>query len=147
MLWVASRSVIEGAVTVGSLWVFVTYMQAIYQLMNQIMFVFGPFQDAVVGVGRAFQVLDTAPDITERPGAVDLAPFHRELRLEAAALMHEGGRVALDGVDIVVRHGEKVALVGETGSGKTSVLNLLPRLYDVTAGRVTSTASTCATSP
>ena len=137
VLWMASRSVIEGAVTVGSLWVFVTYMQAIYQLMNQVMFVFGPFQDAVVGVGRAFQVLDTAPDITERPGAVDLAPFHRELRLEAAALIHEGGSVALDGVDIVVRHGEKVALVGETGSGKTSVLNLLPRLYDVTAGRVT----------
>ena len=51
--------------------------------------------------------------------------------------MHDGGRVALDGVDIVVRRGEKVALVGETGSGKTSVLNLLPRLYDVTAGRVT----------
>ena len=137
VLWMASRSVIEGAVTVGSLWVFVTYMQAIYQLMNQVMFVFGPFQDAVVGVGRAFQVLDTEPDITERSGAVDLAPFHRELRLEAAALIHEGGRVALDGVDIVVRHGEKVALVGETGSGKTSVLNLLPRLYDVTAGRVT----------
>jgi len=101
------------------------------------MFVFGPFQDAVVGVGRAFQVLDTEPDITERPGAVDLAPFHRELRLEAAALVHEGGRVALDSVDIEVRHGEKVALVGETGSGKTSVLNVLPRLYDVTAGRVT----------
>ncbi len=137
VLWMASRSVIEGAVTVGSLWVFVTYMQAIYQLMNQVMFVFGPFQDAVVGVGRAFQVLDTAPDITERPGAVDLAPFHQELRLEAAALIHEGGSVALDGVDIMVRHGEKVALVGETGSGKTSVLNLLPRLYDVTAGRVT----------
>ena len=75
VLWMASRSVIEGAVTVGSLWVFVTYMQAIYQLMNQVMFVFGPFQDAVVGVGRAFQVLDTEPDITERPGALDLAPF------------------------------------------------------------------------
>ena len=133
----ASRSVIDGTVTVGSLWVFVTYMQAIYQLMNQVMFVFGPFQDAVVGVGRAFQVLDTEPDITERPGAVALAPFQRELRLDGASLVHDGGQVALDGVDIVVRRGEKVALVGETGSGKTSVLNLLPRLYDVTAGRVT----------
>ena len=137
VLWMASRSVIEGTVTVGSLWVFVTYMQAIYQLMNQVMFVFGPFQDAVVGVGRAFQVLDTEPDITERPGATALAPFERELRLDSASLVHDGGQVALDGVDIVVRCGEKVALVGETGSGKTSVLNLLPRLYDVTAGRVT----------
>jgi ABC-type multidrug transport system fused ATPase/permease subunit len=137
ILWAASRRVIDGAVTVGSLWVFVTYMQAIYQLMNQIMFVFGPFQDAVIGVGRAFQVLDTKPDIAERPDATELAPFQHALRLEAASLVHEDDRVALDGVDIEVRRGEKIALVGETGSGKTSVLNLVPRLYDVTAGRVT----------
>ncbi len=137
VLWMASRSVIDGAVTVGDLWVFVTYMQAIYQSMNQVMFVFGPFQDAVVGVGRAFQVLDTEPDIKERPGAPDLAPFGHQLRLEDASLVHDGGRGALCGVDLVVHRGEKLALVGETGSGKTSVLNLLPRLYDVTGGRVT----------
>jgi ABC-type multidrug transport system fused ATPase/permease subunit len=137
VLWAASRRVVDGSVTVGSLWVFVTYMQAIYQLMNQIMFVFGPFQDAVVGVGRAFQVLDTVPDIQERPGATALAPFETEVRFEGVTLVHEEGRVALDGVDLVVRRGEKVALVGETGSGKTSVLNLIPRLYDATDGRVT----------
>lgn len=137
VLWAASRRVIDGTVTVGSLWVFVTYMQAIYQLMNQIMFVFGPFQDAVVGVGRAFQVLDTVPDIAESPGAVELAPFAHEVRLEAVELVHEEGRRALDGADLLVGRGEKVALVGETGSGKTSVLNLIPRLYDVTGGRVT----------
>lgn len=137
VLWAASRRVISGEVTVGSLWVFVTYMQAIYQLMNQIMFVFGPFQDAVVGVGRAFQVLDTEPDITERPGAAALAPFAGEIRLAGASLVHDEGRMALDSVDLVVRRGEKVALVGETGSGKTSVLNLIPRLYDVTSGMVT----------
>ncbi len=137
VLWLASRRVIDGTVTVGDLWVFVTYMSAIYQLMNQVMFVFGPFQDAVVGVGRTFQVLDTKPDITEPPDAIDLPPFRHELRLEDASLVHEGDRVALDHVDLVVHHGEKVALVGETGSGKTSVLNLLPRLYDVTGGRVT----------
>ncbi len=137
VLWAASRRVISGEVTVGSLWVFVTYMQAIYQLMNQIMFVFGPFQDAVVGVGRAFQVLDTVPDITEKPGAEKLRPFASEIRLTGVGLVHDEGRVALDGLDLVVRRGEKVALVGETGSGKTSVLNLVPRLYDVTSGALT----------
>jgi subfamily B ATP-binding cassette protein MsbA len=137
VLWAASRRVISGEVTVGSLWVFVTYMQAIYQLMNQIMFVFGPFQDAVVGVGRAFQVLDTVPDITEKPGAEKLRPFASEIRLSGVGLVHDEGRVALDGLDLVVRRGEKVALVGETGSGKTSVLNLVPRLYDVTSGALT----------
>jgi len=137
VLWAASRRVISGEVTVGSLWVFVTYMQAIYQLMNQIMFVFGPFQDAVVGVGRAFQVLDTVPDITEKPDAEMLRPFASEIRLSSVGLVHDEGRVALDGLDLVVHRGEKVALVGETGSGKTSVLNLIPRLYDVTSGALT----------
>lgn len=137
VIYVATLRVINGDVTVGALFVFLTYMQAIYQSMNQIMFVFGPFQDAVVGVGRTFQVLDTPADITEREGALDLPGFSGEIRLESVRLDHEDGRVALAGVDLVIRRGEKVALVGQTGAGKTSVLHLIPRLHDVTGGRVT----------
>ncbi|HET6809937.1 MAG TPA: ABC transporter ATP-binding protein [Acidimicrobiales bacterium] len=137
VIYVATLRVINGAVTVGALFVFLTYMQAIYQSMNQIMFVFGPFQDAVVGVGRTFQVLDTPADITEREGALDIPGFSGEIRLESVRLDHEDGRVALAGVDLVIRRGEKVALVGQTGAGKTSVLHLIPRLHDVTGGRVT----------
>jgi subfamily B ATP-binding cassette protein MsbA len=136
VIWVATARVLDKALTVGALFVFLTYMQAIYQSMNQIMFVFGPFQDAVVGVGRAFQVLDTKPDITERPGAVELPGFVDAICFEGVQLAYDGDRVALDNVDLTVRRGEKVALVGETGAGKTSVLNLIPRLHDVTAGRV-----------
>ena len=137
VIYVATLRVINGDVTVGALFVFLTYMQAIYQSMNQIMFVFGPFQDAVVGVGRTFQVLDTPADITEREGAVDIPGFSEEIRLESVRLDHEDGRVALGGVDLVIRRGEKVALVGQTGAGKTSVLHLIPRLHDATGGRVT----------
>jgi ABC-type multidrug transport system fused ATPase/permease subunit len=137
VIYVATLRVINGNVTVGALFVFLTYMQAIYQSMNQIMFVFGPFQDAVVGVGRTFQVLDTPADITEREGALDIPGFSGEIRLESVRLDHEDGRVALAGVDLAIRRGEKVALVGQTGAGKTSVLHLIPRLHDVTRGRVT----------
>ena len=137
VIYVATLRVINGDVTVGALFVFLTYMQAIYQSMNQIMFVFGPFQDAVVGVGRTFQVLDTPADITEREGALDIPGFSDEIRLESVRLDHEDGRVALAGVDLVIRRGEKVALVGQTGAGKTSVLHLIPRLHDVTGGSVT----------
>jgi ABC-type multidrug transport system fused ATPase/permease subunit len=137
VIYGATLRVIHGDVTVGALFVFLTYMQAIYQSMNQIMFVFGPFQDAVVGVGRTFQVLDTPADITERQGALDIPGFSAAIRLEEVRLDHEDGRVALAGVGLVIRRGEKVALVGQTGAGKTSVLHLLPRLHDVTGGRVT----------
>ena len=137
VIWVATARVIDGALTVGALFVFLNYMQAIYQSMNQIMFVFGPFQDAVVGVGRTFQILDTPPDITEPEDAVEIPGFTRDIRFDGVILDHDDGRRAIDGVDLVINRGEKVALVGETGAGKTSVLHLIPRLHDVTGGRVT----------
>jgi ATP-binding cassette, subfamily B, bacterial len=136
VLLVAADQVISGALTVGSVWVFVSYMQSLYQMMNEIMFVYGPFQDAVVGVGRAFQVLDQTPDIKESPNAIAKGSFEDAVRFRDVRLEYEPGRPVLRGVDFSARKGEKVAIVGETGSGKTTILNLIPRLYDVTAGSV-----------
>jgi ATP-binding cassette subfamily B protein/subfamily B ATP-binding cassette protein MsbA len=136
VLFVASDQVLDGALTVGSLWVFVSYMQALYQMMNEIMFVYGPFQDAVVGVGRVFQVLDQTSDIKESPDAVDKPTFDRSLRFRDVRISYDSGREVLRGVDFEVRRGEKVAIVGETGSGKTTILNLIPRLYDASQGAV-----------
>jgi len=136
VLFFAADRVISGALTVGSVWVFVSYMQSLYQMMNEIMFVYGPFQDAVVGVGRAFQVLDETPDIKESPNAVEKSSFDGAVRFRDARLEYEPGRPVLRGVELEVRKGEKIAIVGETGSGKTTILNLMPRLYDVTAGVV-----------
>jgi ABC-type multidrug transport system fused ATPase/permease subunit len=136
VLLVASDRVISGALTVGSVWVFVSYMQSLYQMMNEIMFVYGPFQDAVVGVGRAFQVLDEKPDIMESPNAVEKPSFDGAIRFRDVRMQYDNGRDVLRGVDIEVRKGEKVAIVGETGSGKTTILNLIPRLYDVVEGSI-----------
>ena len=136
VLLFAADQVISGALTVGSVWVFVSYMQSLYQMMNEIMFVYGPFQDAVVGVGRAFQVLDQTPDIKESPNAIAKGSFEDAVRFRDVRLEYEAGRPVLRGLNFAVRKGEKVAIVGETGSGKTTILNLIPRLYDVTDGSV-----------
>lgn len=136
VLLFASQRVLTGAVTVGSLWIFMSYMQSIYQMMNQIMFVYGPFQDAVVGVGRAFQVLDQTSDIQESPDAADKPSLERSVALCDVALEYDRGQPVLRGIDIYTGKGEQVAIVGETGSGKTSILNLIPRLYDATSGIV-----------
>ena len=136
VLFVASQRVVAGSLTVGSLWVFVSYMQALYQMMNEMMFVYGPFQDAIVGVGRVFQVLDQTSDIKEAPDAADKPTFERSLRFQEVRLSYDSSREVLCGVDFEVLRGEKVAIVGETGSGKTTVLNLIPRLYDVSEGSV-----------
>ena len=136
VLLVASYRVVDGPLTVGSLWVFVSYMQSLYQMMNQIMFVYGPFQDAVVGVGRAFEVLDQVSDIREAPDAIAKPSFERSVRFLDVGMEYEPGRPVLRSVDLEVRKGEKIAIVGETGSGKTTILTLIPRLYDVTGGAV-----------
>src|SRR5204863_2421300 len=84
-----------------------------------------------------FQILDTPPDITEPAHPIELPSFTKEIRFEAVRLEHDDGRSALASIDLVIDRGEKVALVGETGAGKTSVLHLIPRLHDVTTGRQT----------
>ncbi len=136
VLLFAAYRVVDGPLTVGALWVFVTYMQSIYQMMNQIMFVYGPFQDAVVGVGRAFQVLDETPDIREAPDAVEKPALERGVAFRQVRFEYDAGRPVLERIDFEARKGEKIAIVGETGSGKTTILNLMPRLYDVTGGSV-----------
>jgi ATP-binding cassette, subfamily B, bacterial len=136
VLLVASDRVLAGVLTVGSLWIFVSYMQSLYQMMNEIMFVYGPFQDAVVGVGRVFQALDEEADIVEAPDAVTKPSFDRAIRFRDVTFAYEPGRPVLRGIDFEVGKGETVAIVGETGSGKTTLLNVIPRLYDATGGAV-----------
>lgn len=136
ILVLASRRVITGTLTIGSLWVFVSYMQSIYNMMNQIMFVYGPFQDAVVGVGRAFQVLDEIPEIQEAHDAVDKLQFTTSVCFRNVTFSYDPERVVLRDLDLEIVKSEKVAIVGETGSGKTTILSLIPRLYDVNEGAI-----------
>jgi len=137
VLFTATNRVITGAVTVGALWIFITYMQRIYDVLQQNMNLFGILQDSVVGVGRAFQILDTSPAITDRAGAVAIDGVEQGISFESVELAYDDDSTpALSAVSLEVTKGEKVALVGATGSGKTSILNLIPRLYETTGGAV-----------
>ncbi|MGI9594714.1 MAG: ABC transporter ATP-binding protein [Acidimicrobiales bacterium] len=137
VLYVAANRVIAGAVTVGALWIFINYMQRIYDVLQQNMNLFGMLQDSVVGVGRAFQILDTEPAITDSPGAVAIDGVRQGITFDGVGLSYEAAaQPVLRGVALGVARGEKIALVGPTGSGKTSILNLIPRLYETSSGAV-----------
>ncbi len=137
VLFTAANRVISGAVTVGALWIFINYMQRIYDVLQQNMNLFGLLQDSVVGVGRAFQILDTPPAITDRPDAIAIDGVAQGITFENVDLTYETDKgPVLSDVSIEVARGEKIALVGATGSGKTSMLNLIPRLYEASAGTV-----------
>jgi ABC-type multidrug transport system fused ATPase/permease subunit len=137
VLYVAANRVVTGVVTVGALWIFINYMQRIYDVLQQNMNLFGLLQDSIVGVGRAFQILDTKPAIVDRPDAKALAGVEHGITFTDVGLTYDAGSApVLTDVSLHVDRGEKIALVGPTGSGKTSILNLIPRLYEASAGAV-----------
>lgn len=135
VLLVAVHRVLDGAVSVGALWIFLSYMQRIYELLQRNLATFGMLQDSVVGVSRAFAILDTVPAIVDAPDAVRISAFNDAIEIDNVSLTY-GREPVLRGVTFTVERGTTVALVGATGSGKTSILNLIPRLYDATEGAV-----------
>ena len=93
-------------------------------------------QEAAAALIRYFALMDEAPTIREKPDARPLAVAHGEIRFEGVHFRYRADAPALEGIDLVVPAGSTTALVGRSGSGKSSLLNLVPRLHDVTAGRV-----------
>ena len=93
-------------------------------------------QTMAMGLRRAFDILDMAPEVRERAGAVRFGAFSREIRFENVAFAYEDDRPVLDGVSFTARPGTVTAVVGPTGAGKTTLLNLLLRLYDPDDGSI-----------
>jgi subfamily B ATP-binding cassette protein MsbA len=94
-------------------------------------------QEAAAALRRYFDVMDEAPQIRQAPDAAPLTVTAGEIRFEGVQFRYRPDAPALEGIDLIVPAGAATALVGRSGSGKSSLLNLVPRLYDVTAGRVT----------
>ena len=137
VLVVGALAVGRGDLTLGGLVAFISLVLMLVWPMESLGNIVANAREADTAAGRIFEVLDTVPDIAERPGAVDLPSSGGHLRLEQVGFRYPGSdRWALRGLDLDVRPGETLALVGTTGSGKTSLLSLIPRLYDATEGAV-----------
>jgi ATP-binding cassette subfamily B protein len=96
----------------------------------------GNAQRATASGQRIFEVLDTEPDLAERPDPLQLPPGGGEVRFEGVEFAHGDDQPVLTGIDLEIPAGRVVALIGPTGSGKTTLTQLVPRYYDPTAGRV-----------
>lgn len=127
--------VIQGQVTVGAVVAFASYvglLQAPFRMLGGILLM---AQRAAASAGRIFELLDTEPAVAERPGAVELTDPRGEVAVRDVHFAYDGESV-LAGFDLTVSPGETVALVGRTGSGKSTVARLLARYYDVDRGAV-----------
>jgi ATP-binding cassette subfamily B protein len=128
----------SGGLTLGGLVAFVAYVLMLtfpLEILAWIMALAGEAESAAV---RIYEVFDTEPTIQDRPGAVALEAVRGDIRFEGVSFTYEGGeRPVLADIDLTVAAGEVIAVVGATGSGKTTLVTLLTRLYDPTAGRIT----------
>jgi ATP-binding cassette, subfamily B, bacterial len=128
----------NGGLSLGGLVAFVSYVLMLtfpLEILAWIMALAGEAESAGV---RIYEVFDTEPVIQDRPGAITLPSARGEVRFERVSFAYEGSdRSALEDIDLAVAPGEAIAVVGATGSGKTTLVTLLTRLYDPSAGRIT----------
>jgi ATP-binding cassette subfamily B protein len=136
MLWVGGVLVIGGQLTIGELVAFYAYLLQIVGPVRQGGFLMSMASRAAASAERVMEVLDTPIDVSSPPDAVELEDIRGEVELQDVSCEYHPGRAVLEHVSFKAEPGQTIALVGATGSGKTTVANLIPRFYDVTSGRV-----------
>ena len=129
--------VIEGATTSGAFFSFIMALLLAYEPMKRLANLNASLQEGLAGAERMFKLLDTEPAIHEKSDAVDLGSVKGHIQLEDVRFSYVPGKAALNGITLEVPAGKRVALVGASGAGKSTILNLIPRFYDVDEGRVT----------
>jgi ATP-binding cassette subfamily B protein len=137
LLYVGGREAANGTITVGDFVAFYGYVLLLNSPVRMLGIALGMAQRAVASGARVFQVLDRAPEMTSKPGAPPLPDGGGRVELRGVSFAYtEGGQPVLRDIDLTVQAGRTIAIVGATGSGKTTLVSLLPRLYDVTSGAV-----------
>jgi ATP-binding cassette, subfamily B, multidrug efflux pump len=133
----SGQQMLGATVSLGLIVTFLGYVQQFNRPVQQVAVLWTNIQSAVAGGERIFDFLDEIPDLTDKPGAIELPATDGHVRFEQVWAEYNPGEPVLKGIDLEAEPGETVAIVGPTGAGKTTIINLIPRFYDVTAGRVT----------
>ncbi len=124
------------AATAGDIVVFIAYLQSFYWRFGSLVRVHNLYNQALSALSRIFELLDERPDVVDAPDAVELPPAEGRVELEHVSFRYATGEMVLEDVSVKADLGDTVALVGRSGAGKTSLVNLIPRFYDPIEGRV-----------
>ncbi|MFB5265404.1 ABC transporter ATP-binding protein [Paenibacillus enshidis] len=137
LFWFGSYLIESNQLTIGYLVAFATYVGNFWDPINRLGQMYNQLLVAMASSERIFEFMDEKPAISDKPGAVPLPPIRGDIELENIVFEYEKGRQALKGISLSVKAGESIALVGHTGSGKSTIINLLSRFYDITSGKLT----------
>ncbi len=138
VIWLGAQGVLQGRITAGDLVLLVAYVAMIFKPLETLAFTAGAVQSAAAGARRVLTVLDSAPEVSEAPGAVALASRSRGMiAFEGVSFGYRAGVPVLRKIDLELPAHSSLAIVGLSGAGKTTLASLLLRFYDPSAGRIT----------
>ncbi|MCS6826054.1 MAG: ABC transporter ATP-binding protein/permease [Caldilinea sp.] len=137
VLYFGGAQIIAGTLTIGEWQKFSLYLVFVFFPLGQLGFIISQMSQAAASANRIFEILDAPNEVTDKPGAIPLPPIRGEVVFDHVSFRYFGSsELVLDNVSFRVEPGQMVAILGATGSGKSSIINLIPRFYDVTSGRV-----------
>lgn len=136
VVWYGGLQVIAGGMSLGTLVAFTGYLLLLQRPIRMLGMTINTYARAIAAGERIFEILDAQSDIAEKPDAIDMALVAGNVRFESVSY-NASGLPVLDDITIEAKAGQVIGIVGSTGSGKSTIINLLPRFYDVTGGRIT----------
>ncbi len=136
VVWIGGGQVHIGGITIGGIQAFVTYITSIMWPIQDLARIYAELQHAVASAERIFDLLDTVPDIQDRPDPIDPGTLKGGIEFDHVSFYYEDGKPVLNNFTMKVKDGETIALVGPTGGGKTTIVNLLCRFYEPKKGRI-----------
>ena len=136
-LWFGSHLILTKQLTPGGFVSFLTALIMLYQPMKSIGSTYGSVIMSFWAIETCFDIMDMAPKIVDRPGAIEMPKTHAQIKFEDVSFNYIPDVPVLKHINLTVNKGETVAIVGNSGGGKTTLVNLLPRFYDVNSGALT----------
>jgi len=136
ILWYGGREVIKGKLTIGELIAFLGYIGLIINPLNRISRDYSQYQQALASTERIFELLDIEPEIKESPGAIEMPRIEGYIKFENVSFSYNEKELVLENINLDLKPGEKLALVGPSGVGKTTLVSLIPRFYDPILGKI-----------
>ena len=136
-LWFGSHLILTGQLTPGGFVSFLTALILLYQPMKSIGGTYGSIITSFWAIEMCFEMLDATPKVVDRPNAIEMPKTHKQIKFENVSFNYVPDVPVLKDINLTVNQGETIAIVGNSGGGKTTLVNLLPRFYDVTNGAIT----------
>lgn len=136
IIWIGGLTVINGKMTIGEFFSFLAALMMLYEPVKHITSVNNVIQQGLAAAERVFEILDISPEIADAPDAVDIPQSSGHIAFREVSFRY-GKEWVLRDIDLDIPSGTKLAIVGASGGGKTTLVNLIPRFYDVTEGKIT----------